>query len=231
MVHNRPTYDMNRNHQVIGPACFEKAHRAGKVIMVNKLATIESARGVDMVLVEHMTVEGLKMHAFACVYRAVFPLHWSHPSRRDALERCFQYLLLYGGTPASTLYRQDPETYVAYRRLLRAMVGKRWVFDADPLRVPPGFEGQIFRIDPNAPRGGDVVVSLVNLSRSWRDGKRTGGLKVRIRLPEAGRLAKATWTAPGRGARPQPCQMDRSGQTVWVSLPPVGAAGVLRLSR
>jgi len=59
MVHHRPAYDMNRNHQDVGTACFEKAHKAGKVIMVNKLGTIESARGADMVLVENMSVDGL----------------------------------------------------------------------------------------------------------------------------------------------------------------------------
>ncbi len=233
MVHDRPAYDMNRNHQVVGGICFAKAHKAGKVIMVNKLATIESARGVDMVLVENMPLEALKMTAFACVYRAFFPLSWTYPRSRHSLERCMQYLLLYGGTPAATLYRRDRHTLRAYRRLTDAMIGKRWVFDPNPLRVPGGYDGQVFRIDPHAPHGGSVVVSLVNLKASWRDKKYTEGLRVRLRLPENDQLRKAAWTAPSLKAdqAPRPCEIVRVGRTLQVLLPPVGAAGVLRLSR
>ncbi|HET6427953.1 MAG TPA: hypothetical protein VFJ30_06075 [Phycisphaerae bacterium] len=231
MVHNRPAYDMNRNHQVIGPICFAKAHKAGKVIMVNKLATIESARGADMVLVEHMDPDGLQMHAFACVYRAVFPLSWGDGRRESSLEQGLKLLLLWGGTPAETISRAGPETLRAYRPLTDAMIGKRWVFDADPLRVPSGLEGQIFRIDPHAPHAGDVVVTLTHPDRSWRDEARTEGLTVRVRLPEAAELTQATFLAPGEDAKPVPCKIDREGDTLSVNLPPMGAAGVLRLSR
>ncbi len=231
MVHHRPAYDMNRNHQVIGPACFEKAHRAGKVIMVNKLATIESARGVDMVLIENMPLSFLKMHGFACVYRSFFPLRWEFPRRRHALERCLQYLLLYGGTPAATLYPRGPHTLRAYRPLTDAMIGKRWVFDPDPLTVPDGYEGQVFRIDPAAPHGGSVVVSLVDLEASWVDEDLTEGLTVTVRLPEGPRLTRAAWLAPDLTPRqPRPCKLRRTGAALTVELPPVGAAGVLRLS-
>jgi len=233
MVHNRPCYDMNLNHQVIGPIVFDKAHKAGKVIMVNKLATIESARGADMVLVEHMTVDSLKVHAFACLYRSVFPLKWSHP-RPHALERGLQYLLLYGGTASETLFDRDPATYKAYRPVVDAMIGKRWVLDhPDPLTVPPGWEGQIFRIDPHAPRGGSVVVSMVNLNASWRDAAKADGLVLRVRLPEADKLTQAVWLAPAADGkvRPVPREIDRTGGVLRIALPPVAAAGVLRLSR
>ena len=142
MIRHRPAYDLNRNHQVIGPICFEKAHKAGKVIMVNKLATIESARGVDMVLLEGMTLDGLKMNALPCAYRAVFPTRFNLPRGQPA-ERGMQYLLIWGGTPGPTV--------PAYRPLTDALIGKRWVFDPDPLTLPAGFEGQIFRID-SSPR-------------------------------------------------------------------------------
>ena len=244
MVHHRPAYDMNRNHQDVGPICFDKAHKAGKVIMVNKLATIESARGADMVLIEGMSLDFLKMEAFACVYRSVFPLAWHHRRGPDSLERCMQYLLLYGGTPAATL-RGNRHAVRAYRRLTDAMVGKRWVFDPDPLTVPAGYEGQIFRIDPavskhpplrprspHAPRGGDVVVTLVDLSRSWRRKQYVDGLNVTVRLPEADELKQATWLNAGLGGEPPtPCQIQRRGGALTIPLPAAGTAGVLRLSR
>lgn len=145
-----------------------------------------------------------------------------------------QYLLLYGGTPAATLarWRDAGEAVTAYRHLTDAMIGKRWVFDPDPLTLPAGCEGQVFRIDPKAPHGGDVVVTLVNLSRSWQDKQLTEGLSLTVRLPEAGELQKATWAAPSlKPAEPVGCEIRREGDSLTVSLPPVGAAGVLRLSR
>jgi len=143
-----------------------------------------------------------------------------------------QHLLLYGGTSAATLYRRDRHTWRAYRRLTDAMIGKRWVFDPDPLWVPPGHEGQVFRIDPDAPHGGSVVVALVDLEASWRDGASTRDLRVRLRLPENDRLTKAVWIAPSLDpdAKPTPCELVRAGRTLQVMLPPVGAAGVVRLS-
>ncbi len=233
MAHHRPAYTMNRNHQDVGPICFAKAHQAGKVIMSNKLATIESARGVDMVLVEGMSLDGLKLHAFACVYRALFPLAWSGPRSPDRLERCMQHLLVWGGTPAATLVRRRRrDTIDAYRPLTDAMIGKRWVFDADPLALPTGFSGQIFRIDKHAARAGDVVVSLVNLESSWRDEKFTEDLSVTIDLPEAAQLRKATWLGVEKSReKPQPVEIEHLGKKLLLRLPPVGAAGILRLSR
>ena len=99
MVHDRPAHDMNRNHQLIGPICFEKAHAAGKVIMVNKVSTIESLRGADMVLAETRGVLSLRKHALACVFRPLFPLGMELPPGEHGAERGMQHLLLLGCTP------------------------------------------------------------------------------------------------------------------------------------
>ncbi len=230
MVHNRPAYDLNRNHQDIGPRCFQKAHAAGKIIMVNKISTIESLRGADMVLAEGMNIASIHQHGFACLYRPLFPLGMVYGP--GGAERGLQHLLLVGGTPDEGLYRNDPKTMTAYRPLTDAMIGKRWVLDPDPLKLPAGMDGQIFRIDKAARRGGDVVVALVDLNRSWREGKPGEGLSVTVRLPEAAELKTASWLpAEKSGEKPQPCQLSRDGQAITVALPPVGAAGILRLSR
>ena len=144
-----------------------------------------------------------------------------------------QHLLIWGGTPAATLARRRGwDTIAVYRPLTDAMVGKRWVFDADPLRLPSGYQGQIFRIDKHAPRGGDVVVSVVNLDRSWRDKQFTEGLSVTVSLPEADQFKRATWLGVEKSREPpQPCEIERAGRKLLLRLPPVGAAGILRLSR
>lgn len=231
MVHNRPCYDLNRNHQDIGTRCHEIAHAAGKIMMVNKVATIESAKGADMVLVEGANPQAMVMTALACVNRPFFPLDVNRSDKEHWAERMLQLLLVWGGTPDLELARQ-PEAMAAYRPLTDAMIGKRWVFDADPLTLPTGCQGQIFRIDAHAPHAGDVVVTIVDGKRSWQDAKLAEGLTVTIRLPEAERLAKVTWLAVEKSTdAPVACEVARDGRAITVKLPPIGAAGVLRLSR
>ncbi len=241
MVHDRPAYDLNRNHQLLGPPCFQKAHEADKVIMVNKISTIESLRGADMVLAETRGVASLRKHALACVYRPLFPLGMELPPGPHGLERGLQHLLLLGCIPDDRLYRQGPQTMRAYRPLTDAMIGKRWVLEFDPLEVsrrvagkpvevPEGVRAEVFRIDRHAPHGGSVVVSVVDLNRSWKEKEFTKGLLVKVRLPEAARLKKATWLAvEGSGRRRGTCKMRRSGKEITIQLPPLGAAGILRL--
>ena len=231
MAHNRRVYDLNRNHQDVGPICFDLAHQAGKVILVNKLATIESGAGADMVLLEGVNEAGLRMTALACANRALFPLNWVSWREPEKIEGCLQQLLIWGGSPGGELMR-DLETLAAYRPLTDALIGKRWVFDEDPVSLPDGLDGQIFRIDPHAPHGGDVVVTAVNTSRSRQDQVFTKGLAVTVRLPEAGQLSRITWLGVEKsGEEPVVCDFERDGTQLTVQLPPVGAAGVLRLSR
>jgi len=231
MVHNKRAYDLNRNHQDVGPICFDLAHQAGKSILVNKLAIIESGAGADMVLLEGVSPSGLRMHALACVNRALFPLNWVSWREPEKVEGCLQQLLIWGGSPGGELMR-DLETLAAYRPLTDALIGKRWVFDDDPVSLPDGLDGQIFRIDPHAPRGGDVVVTAVNPNRSRHDQVFTEGLAITVRLPEAGQLNRITWLGVKKsGEEPIACEFERDGTQIKVTLPPVGAAGVLRLSR
>jgi len=232
MIRHRPAYDLNRNHQGLGPACFELAHKAGKIIMVNKLATIESARGADMMLTEGNALHSLRQHALACVFRPIFPLHMRLGRQGEAgVERCLQHLLLLGGTPEEGFARRDAETMAAYRPLTDALIGKRWVLTRNPLTVPDGYEGQIFRIDRHAACGGDVVVALADLYRSRRERRFTKGLTVKVRVPEAARLTRATWlTVEKSGEAPIPCELELYSGQITVRLPPAGAAGILRLT-
>jgi hypothetical protein len=208
------------------------AHRAGKVIMVNKISTIESLRGADMVLAETRGVASVAKHALACVFRPLFPLKMELPEGRNPAELGLQHLLLNGCTPDDALYWEDPETMTAYRPLTDAMIGKRWVLDFRPLDVPAGLAGQVFRIDRHAPRGRSVVVALVDLGRSWRDEAAGRATTVTVRLPEAARYKRANWLAVERSAeRPVPCKLTRRGRALKVRLPAVGAAGILRISR
>jgi len=230
MVHNRPAYDFNRNLQDVGTECLRIGREAGKVMMINKLATIESAKGADMVLVEALDPQAFVVYAFACVNRAFFPFGPDRPRGEEVEEHLLQLLLIWGGTPA-VRPSEHLALLSAYRSLTDALIGKRWVFDEDPLTLPAGYEGQIFRIDPHAPHAGNVVVTVVDPNRSWKDRKFSEGATVTVRLPEAAELSKATWLSVERSDQPpMACQIERTGRSLKIHLPPVGAAGILRLS-
>jgi len=233
MIHNRPAYDINRNHQGLGRIIFARTHQAGKLVMINKLATIESARGADMLLMEISSMHSIYQHALTAVYRPVFPLGMGRGKDPRAVERALQHLLLVGGTSEWGMHRKDPATAKAYRPLTDAMIGKRWVLDVpDPLTVSDPLSGQIFRIDPAAARGGDVVVALVDLTRSWRDGGKGRPAVVKVRLPEAGKIARATWLAAEKSAdKPAACRIEKNDGELTIHVPAVGAAGIVRLSR
>jgi hypothetical protein len=209
------------------------AHRAGKVVMVNKISTIESLRGADMCLAETQDQTSIKKHALACVYRPLFPLAMPLKDEPHAAERGMQQLLINGCVPDDHIYYQDPKAMTAYRPLTDCMIGKRWVLEYQPLDVPAGLEGQIFRIHKAAPYGGSVVVALVDQRRSWQGKPATKNAHVTIRLSENARLRKATWLGVENArAKPVACRIKRNkDKSITVSLPPVGAAGILRLSR
>jgi hypothetical protein len=246
MVHGRPAYDLNRNHQVLGPLCFEKAHRAGKLIMVNKISTIESLRGADMVLAEVNSLASLRQHGFACVNRSLFPLLLSGPPGPAKVERCLQNLLIVGGTPEQGFFVTDPETMTAYRPLTDAMIGKRWLLEIDPITLPERYDGNIFRIDPAAPQAGSIVVAMVNLTKSWRPAQPAAkdspapadgpalveNLEVKVRLAEAKQIKTVTWLGAEKSSEPPvKCAFDLHADQLTIKLPLCGAAGILRLSR
>lgn len=232
MVHDRPAYDLNRNHQQLGPPAFDKIHAAGKIVMINKISTIESCRGADMVLSETHAANAIIRHGLACLFKPLFPLGMPLPEGPDRIERGMQHLLVWGAFPDESLYREDPAAGDAYRPLTDCVIGKRWVLQRDPIDPLPDHEAQVFRIDKAAPHGGDVIVPVIDYKRSYKqkDEPMTKGLSITLRLTEAARLKKATWL-PVEKPKPVACRMQRTGREITVKLPPVGAAGVLRLTR
>lgn len=47
---------------------------------------------------------------------------------------------------------------------------RRWMFTADPLTLPAGCQGQVFRIDRASPwNAGAVVVTVVRPDVKWQD--------------------------------------------------------------
>ncbi len=257
MVNNRPAANVNFSQQrMIGPLA-EKMHSSGRFLCTNKGRTIESMRGVDCVLTESSGAEAYATFAYMNLCRNVYPAEHGAADDPGYAEGILKYLLIWGGQMGRDERQADLQQARAYQPLLALLQNRRWVFEPDPLTLPEGTSGQIFRIDERSPvNPGAVVVTVVREGQSWRDrsfrqrlqgGERNatslgdlegaparagqGGPSVCIRLADGVKFTRAEWLAVERsGQPPVACEIHRAGGQITVALPFLGCAGVLKLT-
>ena len=211
MVNNQPAANLNFSQQRMIPAIAAKTHSTGRFVFTNKGRTIESFRGVDTVLTEAHGHQTYGTFAYMNLHRCVTPCEYKSMEDAKYAEYVLKYVLVWGGQPSHFEAQSDPEQSLAYKPLYDCIRNQRWVFTIDPLTLPAGYEGQIFRIDERSPwNAGTVAVTLVRQDVTWRDGKVKKNLKVKVRLPDGERFRKAYWTGVGeqraraRGVQDQP---------------------------
>jgi hypothetical protein len=202
------------------------------MVCTNKGRTIESFRGVDFVLTEARGAETYATFAYMNVFRTVAPAEYRAGDDAQYAEYVIKYLLIWSGQLSSLECQVDPAQARAYQPLLAWLRNSRWVFEPDPLTLPAETKGQIFRIDPRSPFNPDsVVVTVVRPDVSWRDGDSKAGLRVAIRLSDMERFKRAEWLGVDRCDQPPvACPIARQKEQLTIDLPPVGSAGVLKLS-
>jgi hypothetical protein len=231
MVNNQPAANLNFSQQRMIPAIAAKMHATGRFVFTNKGRTIESFRGVDTVLTEAHGHETYGTFAYMNLHRCVTPCEYESMADAKYAEYVLKYVLVWGGQQSHFEAQSDPEQSQAYKPLYDCIRNQRWVFTPDPLTLPPGCQGQIFRIDQRSPwNAGTVAVTLVRQDVSWRDGDLKAGLNVKVRLPDGERYKKAYWIGVESGGKdPVECMIRREKGEISVVLPPVGAAGVMQL--
>jgi hypothetical protein len=233
MVDNRPAANVNFSQQRMIGAIAAKLHGSGRLVMTNKGRTIESLRGVDFMGTEARGVKTYATFAYMNVCRTVTPTEYAAGDDPQYAEYVLKYLLVWSGQMSSLEREADPAQARAYEPLLGLLRNSRWVFEPDPLTLPAGTEGQIFRIDPRSPVNADaVVVTVVRPEVRWRENKFQEGMSVTIRLSDAARFGRAEYLAVERsGEAAVGCRIQRNGpHELCVELPPVGAAAVLKLT-
>mgnify|MGYP000206359837 CR=1 FL=1 len=232
MVNNKPAANLNFTQQRMIPAIAAKMHSTGRFVFTNKGRTIESFRGVDTVLTEAHGHKTYGTFAYMNLHRCVTPCEYKSMEDAKYAEYVLKYVLVWGGQPSSFEIQSDPEQSLAYKPLYDCIRNQRWVFTPDPLTLPAGCEGQIFRIDERSPwNAGTVAVTVVRQDVSWRDGKFRKNLKVKVRLPDSDRFTKARWIGvEGSAGGPVECKLSRKKGEITATVPAVGAAGVLQLT-
>jgi len=231
MFGHRTGANVNFSQQRMIPAIAEKLHSRGRLVMINKARTIESMKGADSMLSEARGSEIFAMFAYMCLDRHLHPNEYRGSEDAEYAEYALKYCLEWGGQLGRGMVSADPGMSESYYRLIRGLRNRTWVLDPDPLGLPEGTRGNIFRIHPDSPwNPGDIVVTVVRPQVRLADGNFAEGLQVAVRLPEADKIARATWLGAEHSDRPAAaCRMTRSGDELLVDLPPVGSAGLLRL--
>jgi len=143
---------------------------------------------------------------------------------RANVEQMFQFCLIYAcGYTAAAWSLDYQDLYDAYLPLIEMLADRRWVFDPDPLTLPTGFEGNIFR-----GREGDILVTLVKTQTSAIPEKEDMNV-VSVRTRDIGRVKKVElWTAGDNNARS--VEWERDSHKLSVHLPAdIKAAGILKM--
>ena len=226
MFGHRPAANVNFSQQRMIPAIAQKWHSSGRLVMVNKSRSIESMKGADSMLSEATGEEIFAMFALQCLDRHLHPTEYSAENDPEYAEYTLKYTFVWGGQVGGG--QADPEAALAYGSLMRGTRNRTWIFDPDPLSLPAGVRGNIFRIHPDSPwEPGDIVITLVRQEVRIRERNFLQGLKVKVRLPEASLVKQASWqTVEDYQKGEVRCDFSRSGDELTVSLPALGAAGL-----
>ncbi|MFH1068363.1 MAG: hypothetical protein V1794_01975, partial [Candidatus Glassbacteria bacterium] len=230
MFGHKSAANVNFSQQRMIEAIARKWHAGGRLVMVNKSRTIESLKGMDSMLSEASGAEIFAIFAYMCLDRHLHPNEYDAADDAKYAEQTLKYTLEWGGQIGQGQCTADPEMTWSYFTLIQALRNRTWVFDPDPLSLPEGTRGNIWRIHPADPwHPGDIVVAVVRPEVRFAERSFKQNLKVKVRLPEAGRIARASWLSVENHDKPAvACEITRDKEEMTVSLPPVGAAGVLR---
>jgi len=231
MFGHRTGANVNFSQQRMIPAIADKWHSSGRLVMINKARTIESMKGADSILSEARGSEIFAMFAYMCLDRHLHPNEYRGSEDAAYAEYALKYCLEWGGQIGRGMVSADPDMSRRYFRLIQGLRNRTWVLDPDPLDLPEGMRGNIFRIHPDSPwNPGDIVVTVTRPEVRVADNNFVDGLQVVVRLPELDRIARATWLAVEKSDRPAvACTMSRNSDELLIDLPSVGAVGLLRL--
>lgn len=145
MVNNKPAYRLAFCYDHHRDRMVQEAHRRGMFVSSNGPVYIELTEGLDQIMAEALaSADNVK---YLCIERPM--IIFSGASNSAEAEFIFQTCLLTGATcPFAPEKPQSPEVeevIFAYLPLLLPLKGRRWLLEANPLTLPSGTEGNIFR--------------------------------------------------------------------------------------
>ena len=230
MFDNRPAANVNFSQQSMIPEIAKKFHSSGRLVMINKSRTIESMKGADALLSEARGAKIFAMFAYMCLNRHLHPNEYKAADDVEYAEYALKYCIEWGGQLGTEMVFADPVMSDKYYNLIKLLRNRTWVLDCDPVTLPEGTQGNIFRIHPDSPwNAGAVVVPIVRPDVLLKDNDMKSGLELKVRLPENDKLTAAYWIGVEHSDKADRLEMQRSGDEITINLPPVGPAGIVKL--
>jgi len=219
-IDNRPCYMTGFNYWNRLARVAARVHPDG-AIMANGPFAIEMMRHIDGVMAEGLSwlCDHQKYGALA---KPVYFLMYEHG--RVNVELMLQNALVYAAGYTAAAWSKDyRDIYDAYTPLLKMLDNRRWVFDPDPLALPAGLRGDIYRAADRT-----LLVSVVREhALKLAEG---GEGEITIRTVDASHATGVELYQAGA------CQAEsidwelRDGAVVVKALPKGFVAGLLRVS-
>ncbi|MBU4366947.1 MAG: hypothetical protein L6437_10390 [Kiritimatiellae bacterium] len=201
-VDNRPCYMQGFNYEAHLELLSSLLH-PHKAIIANGPFGIGVMKYIDGFMAEgsdwlcdHLQYLGVAKPMFFLVY---------HTTDRD-IELMFQRCLIYAaGFSSYPVAKASKDLYDLYLPLLQRLFGRLWVFDAEPLKLPVGFEGDIFRS-----KNRSLLVSMVNTEP--RLGRRAlQDCSVAVKTADIDNVRRVTLQSPGGEVQTVPFKKENNG--------------------
>lgn len=216
-VNNRPCYLTSWNFAPHLEHLSRLLHPS-KAIIGNGPFAIWQMKYLDGVMAEGSEWLNDKLQYYTIGQKPLFFLEYSANERR--IERMFQQCLFYGaGFTSYPAAMPSKDLYDRYLPLLQRLFRRRWVFDPDPLHLPPCFKGNLYRSE----RGTLIASVLSDLPRA--SGRPKGPCPFAVRAQGVEEVAEVTLQLPG--GEPQPVGFSRANGEIHGDLPGDLAIGLI----
>jgi hypothetical protein len=224
MADNRPAYMLWHGYEEPVRKLAAAVHRRGKVLYANGPHNVEVQKEMDGLMAEGSSwlAEVVK---YLCIAKPLIFLAFYHDDP-DKAEDMFQRCLLCGASYSLFPHpsKEVQKIIDCYRPLVEKLYGRKWLLEPDPLRLPPGVEGNIFSGET-----GFILISVVSTKKRFVDNQGlTRNLNLSVKCSAADRVSKAVSLGTHyRGQRS--VKMKRVGSWLELIVPEHDAATVIEL--
>ena len=234
VAHNLPASDLGANRIRVGERLIAMVNEQRKLTITGMPGRIVESKGVDMLCFSGIRPEQLRQSALLGIWRPVVsdPGDSLQNLTGMELEELLKEKLLYGVIPSHAELQRDKTLGRAYRPLFQALTARKWRLDPIRVGLPSGVRSQVFqRSTSRSGADQNLLICLVQPGVMLADEPRSTSTKITLEFTGAEVYNQAVWQSVSRTPRQVPLRVTVSSEnSLEVTLPPFGAAGILRLS-
>jgi hypothetical protein len=225
-IANQPAYMQRFNYNPRLEWLSAKLH-PDRVIMANGPVTIEIMRAIDGIMAEVVGAADCRINCrqYQCLalVKPMFCLLSPDNDRRRVAEALKTSLVFACGYTAGGNAEHHQDVYDAYVPLINKLARRTWIFDPDPLTLPAGWEGGIFRGED-----GNILVPMVIYADEKGECAPRPIEPVTVRTADVRRVREARLWLPG-AAVPEPAAWQRSDSDGEITIGPMSTPAVAAL--